>query len=61
VTSPSASAPSQVHAQLVRAAKRIIADHRPDANGVCPVCRVPSCEALAGALRYLEEFADPPE
>lgn len=57
----SASTPSRVHVELVAAARRIIADHWPSADGgPCPVCRVPDCEALADALRYLESFADSP-
>lgn len=53
------STPSEVHAELVAAAKKIVADHWPTDHG-CPICRVPVCEALQGAVRYLEEHADPP-
>jgi hypothetical protein len=54
------SSPSQVHAELVVAAKRIIADHWPKPDRTCPVCKVPDCEAIAAAIRYLDEFSGPP-
>jgi hypothetical protein len=47
-----------VHAQLVVAAKRMMADHWPNDSG-CPICKVPVCEALQAAVRFLEEHADP--
>lgn len=56
----SLSTPSRVHHELICSARRIIADHWPsNDDGPCPICRVPECEALAGALRYLESFAEP--
>lgn len=56
VTAP--QTPSQVHADLVAAAKQMVAEHWPNDRG-CPICKVPICEALQGAVRYLEEHADP--
>ncbi|GAB3812650.1 hypothetical protein [Micromonospora zhanjiangensis] len=56
---PDSPTPEQVHQQLVVAAKKTVAEHWPTMNG-CPICRVPSCEALAVAVRYLETFSDPP-
>jgi hypothetical protein len=52
--------PSRVHAELVAAAKRTVADHWPNDGGRCPVCRVRGCEALRGAIRYLADFTKPP-
>jgi hypothetical protein len=51
--------PSEVHAELVDAAKKMVADHWPNAAGSCPICRMPVCEALTYAVSYLEEHADP--
>ncbi|MGI5212763.1 hypothetical protein [Plantactinospora sp. CA-290183] len=51
--------PVQVRNRLILAARRIVADHTPDREGVCPVCGVLHCEALAVALGYLAG-AEPP-
>jgi hypothetical protein len=53
------SPPSQVHAELVLAARKVVADHWPNDHG-CPICKVLVCEALQGAVLFLEEHADPP-
>jgi hypothetical protein len=37
----------------------MVADHWPNDHG-CPICKVSICEALQGAVGYLEEHADPP-
>jgi hypothetical protein len=50
--------PSTVHAALVIAAKKMVAEHWPNAAGSCPICRVPDCAALRSAVEYLEEHSD---
>lgn len=45
--------PIQVRNRLILVARRIAADHSPDAEGICPTCGVLYCEALAAALGYL--------
>ncbi|GAB3808088.1 hypothetical protein [Micromonospora zhanjiangensis] len=49
------SDPSKVHADLVKAAKKIT-EHWPGPDG-CPICRVHNCEARATARRFLDEHA----
>jgi hypothetical protein len=52
--------PSQVHAELVAAAKKTVVGHWPNDDGGCPICRVPRCEALRAAVTYLADFTEPP-
>ncbi|GAB3802979.1 hypothetical protein [Micromonospora zhanjiangensis] len=52
------SDPSKVHADLVKAAKKMVTEHWSGPDG-CPICRVHNCEARATARRYLEEHAGP--
>jgi len=55
--------PVQVRNRLILAARRIVADHGPDPEGLCRNCGVLHCEALAVALGYLarvERPAPPP-
>jgi hypothetical protein len=47
-------ATSQVRARLVLAARWIVVEHRPAANGLCPVCRFAGCQALRTAQAYLD-------
>jgi hypothetical protein len=51
--------PVQVRNRLILAARRIVADHTPDAEGICPVCGVLHCEALAVAFGYLARVDRP--
>jgi hypothetical protein len=57
VTAPT---PSQVHAELVRAAKKTTNEHWANSGGACPICKVPDCEARRVAITFLEEHSDPP-
>jgi hypothetical protein len=51
--------PVQVRNRLILAARRIVADHSPDPEGICPSCGVLHCEALAVALGYLARVERP--
>lgn len=51
--------PVQVRNRLILAARRIVTDHTPDAEGICPVCGVLHCEALAVAFGYLARVDRP--
>lgn len=51
--------PVQVRNRLILAARRIVADHGPDAEGICRSCGVLHCEALAVALGYLARVERP--
>jgi hypothetical protein len=48
-------ATAQVRARLLLAARWIVVEHRPAANGLCPVCRFAGCQALRTAQAYLDE------
>lgn len=51
--------PIQVRNRLILTARRIVADHGPDAEGICRSCGVLHCEALAVALGYLARVERP--
>ncbi|WP_148086327.1 hypothetical protein [Micromonospora sp. HM5-17] len=52
--------PAQVRNRLILVARRIVADHAPDREGICPVCGVLHCEARAVAQGYLSRVAPVP-
>lgn len=52
--------PVQVRNRLILVARRIVADHTPDREGICPVCGVLYCEARAVAQGYLSRVAPVP-
>ncbi|GIG89255.1 hypothetical protein [Plantactinospora endophytica] len=51
--------PVQVRNRLILVARRIVADHRLDAEGICRTCGVLHCEALAAARGYLARVEEP--
>ncbi|MFY1674508.1 hypothetical protein ACN27G_31955 [Plantactinospora sp. WMMB334] len=51
--------PVQVRNRLILVARRIVADHGPDVEGVCRACGVLHCEALSAALGYLARVEEP--
>ncbi|WP_422772356.1 hypothetical protein ACN28C_04725 [Plantactinospora sp. WMMC1484] len=51
--------PVQVRNRLILVARRIVADHRTDVEGICRTCGVLHCEALAAALGYLARVEEP--
>ncbi|MEQ4300386.1 hypothetical protein ABNF97_03150 [Plantactinospora sp. B6F1] len=51
--------PVQVRNRLILVARRIVADHAPDAEGICRTCGVLHCEALAAARGYLARVEQP--
>ncbi|MEE6258625.1 hypothetical protein [Plantactinospora sonchi] len=51
--------PVQVRNRLILVARRIVAEHTPDHEGICPLCGVLHCEALAVALGYLARVERP--
>ncbi|MEN3615707.1 hypothetical protein [Plantactinospora sp. ZYX-F-223] len=51
--------PVQVRNRLILVARRIVADHAPDAEGICRTCGVLHCEALAAARGYLARVEEP--
>lgn len=53
MTGPHLSA-AQLRNRMILAARWIVAEHWPAADGRCPVCRVPDCPAIATACSYLD-------
>jgi hypothetical protein len=49
---------AQIRNRLRLSARRITADHWPAADGLCPVCRTPACQALWTAITYLDLVGD---
>ncbi|KXK60049.1 hypothetical protein AWW66_21020 [Micromonospora rosaria] len=49
---------AQIHNRLVLTARWVLRDHRPGADGRCPICRTADCPVAAAArdvLRAAEE------
>nr|MDT0662505.1 hypothetical protein [Micromonospora sp. DSM 115978] len=56
---PTGPSPVQVRSRLILAARWIVAEHQPAANGICPVCRFAGCQALLTAQAYLDAVGAP--
>ncbi|WP_428962377.1 hypothetical protein [Micromonospora fluostatini] len=56
MTGPSLS-PAQVRNRLILSARWILRDHRPGADGRCPICRVPDCHAATTARSVIHSHS----
>ncbi|MFY1674401.1 hypothetical protein ACN27G_31380 [Plantactinospora sp. WMMB334] len=53
------SAARRVRNRMALSARLIMIEHWPRANGLCPICKLSDCRALATARAYLEMVNDP--